>query len=78
MKIETTAEIPFSRLKSSRPYSSKTNEKLSEIVWIVGENLNILNMSRKLFLKVVDMVKGLCNNYLERGGGVLRLIGGGG
>ena len=44
MKIETTGENSIiSRLKSSRPFSNKTNDKLSQIVGFVGENLNKLN-----------------------------------
>ena len=46
MKIETTAAISLFHgwNQSSRPFSSKTNDKLSEIVGFVRENLNILTM----------------------------------
>ena len=45
-------------LKSSRPFSSRTNDKLSEIVGF--ENINILNnMQGKLFLYVTILKVGL-------------------
>ena len=44
LKIETTAKFPLLhvRLNSSRPFSNKPNDKLSETIGFLRENLNIL------------------------------------